>query len=137
MTNSGGKKKILIVDDEPNVVTYLETLLEDNGYETITAMDGVEGLEKARAEKPDLISLDITMPKKSGVGLYRALRSEDELKSIPIVIVTATTGYGGDPEAVRKFISSRKKVPPPDGYVPKPIEQEELLTVIADCLKEH
>jgi len=131
---SSDKKKILIIDDEPNVVTYLETLLHDNGYDTISATDGEEGLEKARKENPDLISLDITMPKRSGVGLYRALRTDDELKKIPIVIVTGVTGYAGKPEEFEKFISTRKKVPPPDGFVAKPIEVDKLLELLAELV---
>ena len=58
----GGRKKVLVLDDEPNVVAYLETLLQDNGYDTVSAGDGREGMEKARSEKPDLITLDILMP---------------------------------------------------------------------------
>ncbi len=128
------KKKILIVDDEPNVVAYLETLLQDNGYATVTATNGEEGLEKVKSERPDLISLDITMPKKSGVGLYRTLREDDDLKTIPVVIVTAVTGYAGDPEEFRKFISTRKSVPPPDGFLAKPVKKEELLELFGKIL---
>ena len=60
------RKKVLVIDDEPNVVTYIETLLQDNGYDTVSAPDGEVGLEMAKKERPDLITLDITMPKKSG-----------------------------------------------------------------------
>ena len=58
----GDLKTILVVDDEPNVVTYLQTLFEDNGYKVVTAVDGQDGLTKAQSEKPDLITLDISMP---------------------------------------------------------------------------
>jgi two-component system cell cycle response regulator DivK len=64
-------RKILIIDDETSVVTYLETLLQDEGFETVTAANGKEGLEKAKSAKPDLVTLDITMPEKSGVKFYR------------------------------------------------------------------
>lgn len=135
MTESqGNKKTILIVDDEPSVITYLEALLEDNGYATVSASDGEEGLEKARSERPDLVTLDITMPKKSGVGMYRALREDEELKAIPIVIVTAVTGYAGKPEEFEKFLSTRRKVAPPDGFVAKPIVQEELISIVEKLL---
>jgi CheY-like chemotaxis protein len=123
-------KKILIVDDETHIVTYLETLLQDNGYETILAYDGNEALDKARGEHPDLVCLDITMPKKSGVGFYRDLKDDPELSKIPVVIVTAVTGYGGDPESFKEFISTRKQVPPPEGFVAKPIDREEFLDVV-------
>jgi CheY-like chemotaxis protein len=130
----GGRKKILILDDEANVVTYLQTLLQDNGYDTVSAADGNEGMEKMRSEKPDLVTLDISMPEKSGVGFYRELKEDPELASIPVVVVSAVTGYGGKPEDFEKFLGSRKNVPPPDGFVPKPIDRDELLKAIGDLL---
>ena len=130
----GGRKKILILDDEPSVVTYLETLLRDNGYDTVSASDGSEGMEKALSEKPDLIRLDISMPEKSGVRFYRELKDSPDLASIPVLVVTAVTGYGGKPEDFQKFISSRKHVPPPEGFVAKPINRDELLKEIGNLL---
>jgi CheY-like chemotaxis protein len=130
----GGRKKILVLDDEPNVVTYMETLLQDNGYDTVSASDGSEGMEKARQEKPDLITLDISMPEKSGVRFYRELKEAPELAAIPVVVVTAITGYGGKPEDFEKFISTRKHLPPPDGFVAKPIDRDELLKVIGEAV---
>ncbi len=128
------KKKILILDDEPHVVTYLETLLQDNGYETVSASNGKEGMEKAKEDKPDLVCLDISMPEQSGVRFYRNLKEDPDLSSVPVVIVTAVTGYGGDPEPFKRFISSRKQVPPPDGYLSKPIDKQEFLDTIAKVL---
>ncbi len=130
----GGRKKILVVDDEPSVVTYLEALLQDNGYETVSASNGLEGMEKVRSEKPDLITLDISMPKESGIRFYRDLKGDPELAGIPVVIVTGVTGYGGRPEDFQKFISSRKHLPPPEGFVPKPIDQDELLKEVSGPL---
>lgn len=111
------KKTVLVVDDEPDTVAFLTTLLEDNGFATLSAGDGAQARALLEERLPDLISLDVTMPEKSGVRLYRELREDERLKGIPIIIVT---GVSGDFE---KFISSRKHVPPPDGYVPKPIDQ--------------
>jgi len=130
----GGRKKILVLDDEPNVVAYLETLLQDNGYDTVSAGDGREGMEKARSEKPDLITLDISMPEESGIRFYRELKEDPELADIRVVIVTGVTGYGYKPEDFQKFISSRKNIPPPDGFVPKPIERDELLKEVTSLL---
>ena len=98
MTESKAGKKILILEDEESVLTYLQTLLEDNGYDTVTAMDGEEGLDKARSERPDLVTLDISMPKKSGISFYRTLREEEGLKHIKVVVVTGVTGFGGKPD---------------------------------------
>jgi CheY-like chemotaxis protein len=130
----GGRKKILVLDDEPNVVAYLETLLQDNGYDTVSAGDGREGMEKARSEKPDLITLDISMPEESGIRFYRELKEDPELADIRVVIVTGVTGYGYKPEDFQKFLSSRKHIPPPDGFVPKPIERDELLKEVMGLL---
>jgi CheY-like chemotaxis protein len=130
----GGRKKILVLDDEPSVVTYLETLLRDNGYDAVSASDGSQGMEKVLSERPDLITLDISMPEKSGVRFYRDLKDSRDLASIPVVIVTAVTGYGGRPEDFQKFMSSRKHVPPPEGFVAKPINRDELLKVIENLL---
>jgi CheY-like chemotaxis protein len=134
MTNTLDKKKILVLDDERHIVTYLETLLRDNGYETVAAYDGDEGLQKVRDEKPDLVTLDITMPKTSGVHFYRELKEDPDLAALPVVVVTAVTGYGGESDEFKKFISTRSQVPPPDGFVAKPIDKDELLDVVASLL---
>ncbi len=130
------KKTVLVLDDEPHVVTYLETLLHDNGYRTISAPNGKEGMKKVKNEPVDLICLDMSMPEESGVRLYRNLKDDAELSGIPVLIVTAVTGYGGDPEPFKKFISTRKQVPPPEGFLSKPIDKQEFLDTIARILSE-
>ena len=121
------QKTILIVEDEPDTVTYLSTLLEDAGYSTVAAGDGDQALERVKASRPDLITLDITMPNRSGVRFYRDMKESDEWKGIPIIIVT---GISSDFE---KFISTRRQVPPPEGYLSKPIDKEQMLALI----KQH
>jgi CheY-like chemotaxis protein len=123
-------KRILIVDDEEDILGYLTTLFKDNGYETLTAGDGAEGFEMAKKEKPDLVTLDIIMPKESGVRFYRQMKGDEELKNTPIIIITALTGYGYDPEGFHKFIKSSKKVPPPEGFMSKPVDTAELLELV-------
>ena len=134
MTETAEKKKVLIVEDEAHVVTYLETLLQDNGYDTAAAMNGKEAMEKVKADKPDLICLDITMPEESGVRFYRNLKDVPELSSIPVVIVPAVTGIGGDPDPFKQFLSTRKQIPPPEAFFSKPIEEKEFLDKIAELL---
>jgi CheY-like chemotaxis protein len=124
------KKKILIVDDEPDVVTYLETVLGDNGYETVSAVDGKDGMDKVKSEKPDLVTLDISMPEASGARFYKEMKQDTGLAEIPIVIITAITGLDGDPYAYKKFLDGRRTVPPPEGFLPKPINRDELLKTI-------
>ncbi len=122
------KKRVLVIDDDPDVVTFLTTLLRDNGYETDSAQDGAEGLDKIRAKVPDLILLDITMPEKSGVRLYRDIKEEDRTKSVPVVIVT------GVMQEFKQFIHTRRQVPPPEGYIQKPVDKKELLDTIEKLL---
>jgi CheY-like chemotaxis protein len=120
----GDPKTILIVDDEPDVCTYISTLLEDHGYATISAKNGEEALGKLQAVSPALITLDISMPEKSGVRLYREIKEDSRWKKIPIIIIT------GISEDFQKFISTRRQVPPPEGYLSKPINPEEILELI-------
>jgi CheY-like chemotaxis protein len=89
-------KRILIVDDEPDIVSYLEMILQDNGFETETAGNGNEALDKARKNRPDLVTLDISMPEASGTRFYKELRTDPSTRTIPVFIVTAVTGLGGD-----------------------------------------
>lgn len=117
-------KKILVVDDEADLVTYLSTILQDNGYETADAANGEEALERVRECRPDLITLDITMPETSGVRAYRQLKSDERWKSIPVVIVTGVT------HDFKRFISTRSQVPPPEGYLDKPVQPEQLLAEV-------
>jgi CheY-like chemotaxis protein len=123
------KRTILIIDDEPDLRTYLGTLFEDNGFEALTTGDGNKGLELARRRQPDLICLDISMPEPSGVRVYRELKGDPKLASIPVVMVT------GVPRQFEEFISRRRQVPPPEGYVAKPFDAEQLLAKVQQILK--
>jgi CheY-like chemotaxis protein len=121
-------KKILVIDDEADVVTYLTTLLEDNGYATCSACNGNQALDKVKSEKPDLVTLDITMPEKSGVKFYREMKESPDWKNIPIIVVT------GISEDFKTFISTRKQVPPPEGYIQKPIDRQQMLDTVKKLL---
>jgi CheY-like chemotaxis protein len=127
-------KRVLIVDDEPDVVRYLEMLLGDQGYETLSASNGREALELARRERPDLVTLDIIMQEVSGTKVYRELRTDPELASIPVIIITAIVGFDGDPYAYEKFIGHSRRVAPPDRFFPKPIDAEAFLAAVRELL---
>ena len=129
MASDREKKLILVVDDEPDEVSYLTTLLEDNGYSTKSAGNGSMAMDIIKDSKPDLITLDISMPEKSGIKLYRELKDAAEYSNIPILVITGVTGFGGKSEDFQKFLSSRRQVPPPDGFIAKPIDRDELI----DC----
>lgn len=128
-------KKILIVDDELDVRTFLSTLLETSGFKPITASDGKEGMEVARKKKPAVVILDVMMPNESGIGMYRELKSDPDLKDIPVIMVSALSR--------KTFFHSQKvldeykgeKIAEPAAYIEKPPEPDEILEAIENCLK--
>lgn len=122
------KKIVLVVDDDPDARDFLSTVLQDNGFAAVTADDGVEALQRIEEQPPDLVALDITMPEKSGVAVYRKLKEDDRLKRIPVIIIT------GISDDFKKFISTRRQVPPPEGYISKPVEVEPFLNLIKTLL---
>lgn len=122
------KKTILVVEDEDDVMAYLVTFFEDNGYNVVTATNGKIGFEKAKVDHPDLISLDISMPEESGVRMYRNLHDTAATKEIPVIIIT------GVASEFKGFLESRKQVSPPAGYFEKPIDREAVLEKINEIL---
>jgi CheY-like chemotaxis protein len=120
--------RILIIDDDRDVVSYLETVLRDAGYTTVGTTSSSEGLKLARQLKPDLICLDIVMPEPTGVRVFRELRDDAELAGIPVVMITGVLPQ------FKEFIHHRKRVPPPDGYIAKPFEVGELLSTVERVL---
>ncbi len=128
------KKKILVIDDEPDVLAYFSTLFEDHGYDARTAVDGLRGMKKVREERPDLVTLDIAMPEKSGVRMYKELKEDDELKEIPVIIVTGVTS-GGYRTTLEEFLGRRAKLPKPEGFLQKPVDPEELLQKIGELIE--
>jgi CheY-like chemotaxis protein len=132
---AGPRKKILVVDDEPDVCLYLSRLFQENGYAAACAGDGLEAMPAVERDKPDLITLDLSMPNKSGVRFYREIKSRPDLKDIPVVFVTGVTGPGGSSADTERFYSTRSQVPPPDGFIAKPIDPAEVLGVVGKLLR--
>ncbi len=122
-------KTILIADDEPDVRSYLCTLLRDNGYIVLEATNGREAYDIATSKHPDLVSLDISMPEESGTRAFRDIQDNESTKDIPVIIVT------GIDSRYKKFIHTRKQVAPPAGYFEKPINREEFLGKVKEILK--
>ena len=118
---------ILVVDDEPDMREFLTTVLEDNGATVLTAADGELGLEMARKHKPDLMTLDLSMPGTDGSKVYETMRKEHDLKGIKVCIVT------GKPE-LRKLIYDRD-IQRPEGYLDKPIAEDSLLLNLRKILE--
>ncbi len=112
---------VLIVDDEPDVARYLATALRANGYTAVTADSVEHGLEEVHKARPDLICLDIMMPRQSGINMYTQLKNDKTLRSIPVIFIS---GVGHeDPWDFRTFVPD-KSVPPPELFLEKPIDAE-------------
>ena len=123
-------KKVLVVDDDPDVRLFNVTVVEENGFTPIEASNGEEGLKLLKEEKPDLVILDVLMPRQSGIRLFRDLKTDKSLKHIPVILLSGI--------AKRTFLRSQKaltefggeSVPEPEIYLEKPVEPEELSAAI-------
>ena len=129
-------KKILIVDDQVQQINFTSTVLEENGYIPISAMDAEEAMKKVKAEKPDLILLDILMPKRGGIAMYHDLKHDEETKNIPVIIVTGVAKVDSGVGAHFKYIMMRQDqdTPAPDGYIEKPMNADAMLKMVSDLL---
>ena len=147
-------KTVLVIDDDPNTVRFLTVALEENGYVAIGAADGKEGYEKAVSERPDLILLDVMMPKRTGFTLFKQLRKEEVLKGIPVIMLTGITAsleqqdeQAGETfeqpferlrESLRKAIAEMKEegVVRPEFFIEKPIDPELVIAKIRELIGE-
>ena len=117
------KKKILIIDDEPEMVEGLQVFLEDHGYETCSAFNGKDGITVLKKERPDLVTLDIQMPEDTGARFYRNLTKDKEFKNIPVIIISGLPGR-------------HLAAPHPYAVFEKPIDKERLLATIKQAIGE-
>ena len=123
-------KKVLVVDDDPDVVSFVMTVLDENQYMPLVAKDGVEGLEMIEKNPPDLVILDVLMPRGSGIRLYHKLKTMEKYRRIPIIMFTGIS--------LNSFLKSQKVldefkgevVPEPDIYLEKPVDPEELAAAV-------
>ncbi len=121
-------KRILVVDDEARVLAVIQKRLESAGYEVITAMDGTEGLKKAREENPDLIILDLILPKLNGYQVCAILKRDSYYKKIPILMLTARSQERDIEEGMRVGA---------DAYMTKPFKNEVLLEQVKQLLAKE
>lgn len=119
------KKRILIVDDEKDLVEMLTLRLEASNYEALRAYDGREALDKAKKEKPDLIILDLMIPKIDGYKVCRMLKFDEKYKHIPIIMFTARAQ--GEDRKLGEEVGA-------DAYITKPFEPQALLAKIKELL---
>jgi twitching motility two-component system response regulator PilH len=133
-------KKILIVDDDPDVILFIATILKDHGYQSVNAANGQEGLKMVHSENPDMVLLDLMMPEKSGIALLSELKKDERLKKIPVIMVTGVAGETGidlDAFLKRGTAKGADDIPlAPEGYIEKPVDPDKLITLIKEYLGE-
>jgi CheY-like chemotaxis protein len=126
-------KSVLIVDDEQDAIEFVKAVLSEIGdIATLSANDGVSGLEKAREATPDLIVLDVQMPEKSGFDVFVDLKQEESTKNIPVIMLTGVAdkvGISFSAEEMGEFMGDE-----PDAYIEKPVDPEELKKTVSKVL---
>lgn len=127
-------KKVLNVEDDIDTRTFVSAVIERNGYMPVLAKDGEEGMRKIAEERPDLIILDILMPKQSGIKMYHELKLDPSLKDIPVIMLSAVSKrtFLRSQEALTEF--GDETVPEPQVYLEKPVEPEDLAETIKEIL---
>lgn len=123
------KARILVVDDEADVARYVAAALEDAGYEVIVASDAEEGLARLADRRPDLLCLDLVMPGRTGMSLFREVRDRPELAGVPIVVVSGVTEADA-----RSRLGLGTTHPEPEGFVEKPLDVARLLETVGALL---
>lgn len=126
--------KVLVIEDETDILIYLLAVLEDQGMEA-RAMEGdrslVEGIE---AVKPDLILLDVMMPERSGISIYKELRTTSEMKDIPVIIISGFSPESDSMEDNFRQLIPDPSIPVPDGFIDKPMDLDRLLAMVRQIL---
>ena len=120
-------KYILVVDDDPDLVETIALMLESKGCEVGKAYDGIEGEESIRERRPDMVILDIMMPRKDGYVLCAELKANDETKDIPVILLTAV----GEAVPTTRYSHADGMSTEADEYIPKPIDTEGLWSAVS------
>jgi CheY-like chemotaxis protein len=126
---------VLVVDDEPDIVAYLVAVLQDNGFEAMGESDAGRALETVTSQRPDLILLDIMMPGRSGLSLFRAIRSNQATAGLPVLFITGVSREE-DWTALERELGARG-LRPPEGYLEKPITVTTFLQRVTEALEQH
>jgi len=136
MTNdSVTAKHVLVVEDEPDFAALLRSILTKAGYTVATTYYCDQALSVVRDTRPDIITLDMQMPGKSGAFLYRKLKADKALQNIPVVVVTGVTRNDRDMENLVWSFLETDNVPPPEAYLEKPLNERQFLRTIQDVLE--
>jgi len=123
-------KKILLVDDDPDFVEAVSLILKPKKFDVVTAYDGMEGLKKAKSEKPDLIVLDVMMPEKDGYAVCKELKSSPQMSHIPVLLLTAVASH----VPTTRYTQEMGLETEADDYLDKPVEPEVLVKRIEALL---
>jgi len=123
-------KKVMIIDDELDIRMYLEAALEDNGYQTCGVGESQSILDAVIDQEPDLIVLDIMMPRRSGVSVYKEFRTSEAFKNIPVVIISGMLVAKNSIEEEFKKLIGDETIPMPNGFIEKPIKLPALLGLV-------
>ena len=121
---------VLVVDDEPDIVTYLTTILEDNGYRTRSAGDADSALSAMRARTPDLICIDIMMPRRSGLSLYHQVKTDPHFRDIPVIVISAFSRLEDFTGQKFRRLFPDESVPEPSFFIEKPVNVEHFLNTV-------
>jgi len=130
-------KKILVIDDERDIIDYLTIFLEESGYEAYGVDDPYDALDVMERYCPDLMLIDIMMPRKTGFALYQTIKTEKRFKHIPVFFVSALTRGRDFPEEQLERLLKEYDLPPPTGFIEKPINRDELLETIENVLSSE
>ncbi len=125
------KKLIMVVDDDPDLVESVAMKLESNNFRVTKAYDGVEALEKIKAERPALVILDVMMPRKDGYAVCDELKKSEETKDIIVVLLTAVAAAVSS----TNYTHMGGKTTLADDYIPKPIDLDKLMEIVKDNLE--
>ncbi len=126
---------VVVIEDDLDISEYMTAVLNDHGYRTEVVMDGDLAVEKVKEVQPDGVTLDLLLPGRTGINIYRNLRKNVETKDIPVVIITGV-GTEGKKLAVKKFFTGRS-IPDPDGVLQKPVTPEALLSAVDHAIESR
>jgi DNA-binding response OmpR family regulator len=129
------EKKILIVDDDLNMRIFISIMLETNGYKAIVTKDGKEGIREAKEAAPALIILDLMMPQQGGILMYRQLKVDNNLKDIPVIILSGVDSKAFSHSLKMLNMGQDDPIPEPEAFVEKPPKAEDLLNIVEALLK--
>jgi len=137
MKDKRTRRHILIVEDEPDFAALMQAFLHEGNFSTSVAHDGENAVELLFENKPDLITLDIQMPRKTGLLFYRQVKNMDRYRDVPVVVVTGLTRDDPDMASFIRSFLEVEKIPSPDAYLEKPVNKEKLMSTVEEAFRKR